>query len=174
MGEILATHADLPCPRNRSWLQADNDDGKHDISMGLRENYRKRWKTAINAVRASTKFRTFAAMAADGRAASSSSNLSSTSGVVSADSAGKTAADGEKGKTEGKADGESRPTRSELYSEDEDEDEDESGWQTPEDEHDEGAEEKSQRRSHHGSKDSSGGGLREKVNDLGEKLQKAL
>lgn len=40
----------------------------HDISIGLRENYRQRWKTAINAVRASTKFRTFAALAADTKA----------------------------------------------------------------------------------------------------------
>lgn len=41
----------------------------HDLSIGLRENYRQRWKTAINAVRASTKFRTFAALAADNKAA---------------------------------------------------------------------------------------------------------
>jgi calcium/calmodulin-dependent protein kinase I len=39
----------------------------HDLSVGLRENYRARWKTAINAVRASTKFRTFAALASDER-----------------------------------------------------------------------------------------------------------
>ena len=42
-------------------------EASHDLSVGLRENYRARWKTAINAVRASTKFRTFAALAADGK-----------------------------------------------------------------------------------------------------------
>lgn len=51
------------------WLtehKADSD-AAHDLSVGLRDNYRARWKTAINAVRASTKFRTFAALAADGK-----------------------------------------------------------------------------------------------------------
>lgn len=43
----------------QQWLTDHSGDGKaaHDISVGLRENYRKRWKSAINAVRASTKFK---------------------------------------------------------------------------------------------------------------------
>ncbi|PWN46742.1 Pkinase-domain-containing protein [Violaceomyces palustris] len=50
------------------WLSEHKDEAAatHDISVGLRENYRKRWKSAIAAVRASTKFKTFAALAADG------------------------------------------------------------------------------------------------------------
>ncbi|CEH18435.1 pkinase-domain-containing protein [Ceraceosorus bombacis] len=51
------------------WFEKFQDaaEASHDISAGLRENYRKRWKTAISAVRASTR------MAAMGRAASQSS-----------------------------------------------------------------------------------------------------
>lgn len=51
------------------WLTEHKSDSEasHDLSVGLRDNYRARWKTAINAVRASTKFRTFAALAAEGK-----------------------------------------------------------------------------------------------------------
>jgi calcium/calmodulin-dependent protein kinase I len=54
---------------NHAWLTEHRSDteASHDLSEGLRDNYRARWKTAINAVRASTKFRTFAALAADGK-----------------------------------------------------------------------------------------------------------
>ena len=39
------------------WLTEHSEEtqGVHDISAGLRENYRKRWKSAIAAVRASTR-----------------------------------------------------------------------------------------------------------------------
>lgn len=59
------------------WLAETRDgtEASHDISIGLRENYRHRWKTAINAVRASTKFRTFAALAADNKAAAGGEEL---------------------------------------------------------------------------------------------------
>lgn len=85
------------------WLTENRTEteASHDLSLGLRENYRKRWKTAINAVRASTKFRTFAALAADGKTGPSESG----------EGAGAAAADGEE---EGRI---SPPTKSELYSE---------------------------------------------------------
>jgi calcium/calmodulin-dependent protein kinase I len=53
----------------QQWLteHRKDSDAAHDLSIGLRDNYRARWKTAINAVRASTKFRTFAALAADNK-----------------------------------------------------------------------------------------------------------
>lgn len=162
--------------------------GKHDISVGLRENYRKRWKTAINAVRASTKFRTFAALAAaDGRQASlggndtpgDSSNISS---VESSQSSG-LVVDGAEQDNDGPKAGEapvkgkptkskSPPSRSELYSEDEhddDDDEDASGWQTPDGEHSSDEKRRSQ-----SSAAADGGGLKDKVHDLGERLNKAL
>ncbi|KDN52753.1 Pkinase-domain-containing protein [Tilletiaria anomala UBC 951] len=44
---------------------------EHDISAGLRENYRRRWKTAINAVRAGARFRTIAVLAGQQNAAAS-------------------------------------------------------------------------------------------------------
>ncbi|PWN91892.1 putative CMK1-Ca2+/calmodulin-dependent ser/thr protein kinase type I [Acaromyces ingoldii] len=86
------------------WLTENRTEteASHDLSLGLRENYRKRWKTAINAVRASTKFRTFAALAADGKTGPSESGDEGT---------GAAAADGEE---EGRI---SPPTKSELYSE---------------------------------------------------------
>ncbi|KAN0064850.1 Calmodulin-dependent protein kinase cmk2 [Thecaphora frezii] len=52
-----------------SWFTShSNAPSSHDISAGLRENYRQRWKSAIAAVRASTKFKTFAAIAASDQA----------------------------------------------------------------------------------------------------------
>ncbi|CAO1626445.1 unnamed protein product [Sympodiomycopsis kandeliae] len=68
------------------WVTEHQKDtaASHDISIGLRENYRKRWKTAINAVRASTKFRTFAALAADGKQSNteaSQTSISSSSAI---------------------------------------------------------------------------------------------
>ncbi|PWN25928.1 Pkinase-domain-containing protein [Jaminaea rosea] len=176
---------------NHAWMQeppTSEEAGKHDISVGLRENYRKRWKTAINAVRASTKFRTFAALAAaDGRQASlggndtpgDSSNISS---VESSQSSG-LVVDGAEQDNDGTKAGEapvkgkptkskSPPSRSELYSEDEhddDDDEDASGWQTPDGEHSSDEKRRSQ-----SSAAADGGGLKDKVHDLGERLNKAL
>ncbi|EST07322.1 Protein kinase domain protein [Kalmanozyma brasiliensis GHG001] len=94
------------------WLTEHSAEtqGTHDISAGLRENYRKRWKSAIAAVRASTKFRTFAQLASESRSASQSSLQ--TGGSDSTDSSNAFA--GEAGKI-------SPPTKRELYSEDEDE-----------------------------------------------------
>lgn len=55
------------CPPQWLTEHRSETEASHDLSVGLRENYRARWKTAINAVRASTKFRTFAALAADNK-----------------------------------------------------------------------------------------------------------
>ena len=112
------------------WLTEHSEEtqGVHDISAGLRENYRKRWKSAIAAVRASTKFRTFAQLASESRAehqaASSTgggdsvSQSSSVSNIrASAEEAGKI----------------SPPTKRELYSEDEEEDHEPSEWFETED-----------------------------------------
>lgn len=119
------------------WLAEHQSDaaGSHDLSAGLRENYRKRWKSAIAAVRASTKFRTFAALAQDGRNNSenpSSSDMSNSSSVSNMnafeDDSGK---DARRGDDRGHI---SPPTRRELYSEDEDEDNaDESKWHDADD-----------------------------------------
>lgn len=104
------------------WLTEHRDEASvtHDLSVGLRENYRQRWKTAINAVRASTKFKTFAAIAADERAANSSSPASS------ADS------------SSDKPDKSGMPTRKELLSDGSSEDED-GGYETGEEGNDEDA-----------------------------------
>ncbi|UZJ56735.1 hypothetical protein CBS101457_006055 [Exobasidium rhododendri] len=97
-------------------------DSSHDLSVGLRENYRARWKTAINAVRASTKFRTFAALASDEKA-------------EGANSAGASKGAG------GSEAGISPPSRSELYSDSSVDDVDSNdGYHT-----DEGEEEKVER-----------------------------
>lgn len=99
------------------WLTEHSEEtqGVHDISAGLRENYRKRWKSAIAAVRASTKFRTFAQLASESRSGSQAS-LQTAGGASDASSS--TTNDkpfaGEAGKI-------SPPTKRELYSEDEDE-----------------------------------------------------
>ena len=45
------------------WLNGKGIAPEHDLSAGLRENYRRRWKTAINAVRAGTRFKSIAEMA---------------------------------------------------------------------------------------------------------------
>ncbi|SJX66325.1 probable CMK1-Ca2+/calmodulin-dependent ser/thr protein kinase type I [Sporisorium reilianum f. sp. reilianum] len=96
-----------------AWLTEHSEEtqGVHDISAGLRENYRKRWKSAIAAVRASTKFRTFAQLASESRSGSQGSLQTSASDASSTDKAFA----GESGKI-------SPPTKRELYSEDEDED----------------------------------------------------
>ena len=110
------------------WLTEHSAEtqGAHDISAGLRENYRKRWKSAIAAVRASTKFRTFAQLASESRAgsqvASPTSAVASESSSVSnvkafADDAGKI----------------SPPTKRELYSEDEEDDGEANEWFDTED-----------------------------------------
>lgn len=99
------------------WLTEHKEEtqGSHDISAGLRENYRKRWKSAIAAVRASTKFRTFAQLASESREQSQANTPS----VDSASSANAFA--GETGKI-------SPPTKRELYSEDEEEDGEANEW----------------------------------------------
>ncbi|SOV09501.1 probable CMK1 - Ca2+/calmodulin-dependent ser/thr protein kinase type I [Ustilago sp. UG-2017a] len=96
------------------WLTEHSAEtqGSHDISAGLRENYRKRWKSAIAAVRASTKFRTFAQLASESRE-QSQANTPSTDSVSSAN-----AFAGDAGKI-------SPPTKRELYSEEEDEEDEE-------------------------------------------------
>ncbi|KAK0531413.1 Calmodulin-dependent protein kinase cmk2 [Tilletia horrida] len=84
------------------WLmRAENDPSVNgpDISIGLKENYRKRWKSAINAVRASAKFK--AAL----------NNSSSTSETADGD-ASPPAEGGEVRR------GPTPPTREELLSED--------------------------------------------------------
>lgn len=82
------------------WLTEHKADteASHDLSIGLRDNYRARWKTAINAVRASTKFRTFAALAADKSESEQDSDVPDAKTALPA-----------KGKI-------TPPTRSELYS----------------------------------------------------------
>ncbi len=103
------------------WLTEHSEEtqGVHDISAGLRENYRKRWKSAIAAVRASTKFRTFAALASESRAESQSSLATGEATESSSSNV-----DGGAGFTQdpGKI---SPPTKRELYSEDEDEEDEE-------------------------------------------------
>ncbi|SNX87854.1 probable CMK1 - Ca2+/calmodulin-dependent ser/thr protein kinase type I [Melanopsichium pennsylvanicum] len=111
-----------------AWLTEHREEtqGVHDISAGLRENYRKRWKSAIAAVRASTKFRTFAQLANESRAEnqnqSSIRDLASESSSVSDMKAF--------GDDRGKI---SPPTKRELYSEDEEEEGDTSEWFETED-----------------------------------------
>lgn len=129
-----------------AWLVEHKEDAQasHDISIGLRENYRKRWKSAINAVRASTKFRTFAALAADGKSTSGgeASTTSSSSSISASSSIGDNSASPNGGVTkveDGKIKATSSrhpevvPTRSELYSDesqDQDDDDDDDDWAT--------------------------------------------
>lgn len=162
------------------WMVEHSDaQAAHDISIGLRENYRKRWKTAINAVRASTKFRTFAALAADSRSARE--HEGSASPPSSEDTARKA------------------PPTFEMSSSDDDDndtfedgreshgDDDEDGWATGE-EGDEahasdkrlskvGAEKSAAAGKHPGSageKSTHEGGLRDKIQHLTRKVEEAL
>ena len=84
----------------------------HDISAGLRENYRKRWKSAIAAVRASNKLR--------GIAASASQSSIDSSSIASGGIVGGTGTI-------------TPPTKKELYS---DEDEEEDSWHETTEDHD--------------------------------------
>lgn len=115
-----------------AWLTEHSEEtqGVHDISAGLRENYRKRWKSAIAAVRASTKFRTFAQLASESRAgsqlASPTEGTPSTTTTTTAGDADPAAFAEDPGKI-------SPPTKRELYSEDEEEDGEANEWFDTED-----------------------------------------
>ncbi|KAK0543050.1 Calmodulin-dependent protein kinase cmk2 [Tilletia horrida] len=92
------------------WLmRAEGDPSVNgpDISIGLKENYRKRWKTAINAVRASAKFKA----ALNNGSASSGLTMASTDSSTSTTTTGGDESAVRRGPTP--------PTREELLSEEE-------------------------------------------------------
>lgn len=176
------------------WLVEHKDDeASHDISIGLRENYRKRWKTAINAVRASTKFRTFAALAADSK---DQMDGDAVQGGVGAGPEG-----AETAHVENKAASSVPSARQRMYSDDEDasrvseieteeedsddDDDDGSGWQTPNEEEEKRRSQLSQKTEPARSPQSPDGkegsdtptsshNMKERVASLGQKLQNAL
>ncbi|CAO1635085.1 unnamed protein product [Parajaminaea phylloscopi] len=149
------------------WFVEHNKDTQavHDISVGLRENYRKRWKTAINAVRASTKFRTFAALAADAKAKEATAE---DGGATTASGSPLSASDAD--------------ASGHIATDWESSGDDDDGFLTPDEEHAE--KRRSKQLAQHGttpqdgaepaSPSSPSSGVREKVADLGHRLEKAL
>lgn len=171
------------------WLVEHKDDhASHDISIGLRENYRKRWKTAINAVRASTKFRTFAALAADNKDKADGEAVQGGPGAETAQVENKAASSLPSARHRMYSDDEDASRVSEIETEEEDSDDDDddgSGWQTPNEEEEKRRSQLSQKTEPARSPQSPDGkegsdtptsshNMKERVASLGQKLQNAL